>query len=741
MRNNIQAVSGLHRNKAKRNTKGAATARPYLYYPVAGLLLLLVMNFTGCTALDYTISAKNAYERGLYDDAVASGLKAAKGLPSYAPAWYWLGLSQLAKNQYYDALRSFQMVVNITGGRQAFDSHFQIACIHYKMEDWDKVISNATGALGLYKVNKHVEEYWNAKKDLGKIYAYLGWAYYHNGNYDKAINAFYNGLGHYCDDSDFDVPKESPPWVSQSCYCGRGFCYLKRMDYLAALSEFERALKIEPVHKTYLIKCLVGKGEVNFYQGKYAQALKCFNQAMENAPDNEVLCTIYKDKAFTYMGLGDKETALSLIKKAGEIDKNYEADKDLALLYYAAGDKQTAWKYRGGSGCAGVMIKPCQKGSANGVQITGFSENSPAQKAGLFAGDIITKIDNDPVSSVSGFVQKTKALVPGTTVSLTIIREEMEKTVSLQAGSAEPIMESDPLIANLTARSAWKTLPSGTSNNLTSAYFTDANTGYAVGGKGTIVKTTNGGESWSALPSGTSNGLFSVHFTDANTGYAAGDKGTIVKTTNGGESWSALPSGTSNSLHSVCFTDANTGYAAGDKGAILKTINGGASWTIQTPDTSVWLSSVFFADVNTGYAAGTNAGKKNVFKTSDGGAHWTAQMTSGAMEIFTSIVFTDPHTGYLVGDEGLIEKTVNGGADWIIQSSGLAEWINSVCFTDARTGYAVGSDGVILKTTDGGSNWVINQTPGASYNLDDVFFPDAKTGYAVGSNGTILKMK
>ena len=37
-------------------------------------------------------------------------------------------------------------------------------------------------------------------------------------------------------------------------------------------------------------------------------------------------------------------------------------------------------------------------------------------------------------------------------------------------------------------------LPQG--NPLTSIKFTDANTGYAVGYYGTIIKTTNGGSNW-----------------------------------------------------------------------------------------------------------------------------------------------------------------------------------------------------------------------------------------------------
>ena len=55
-----------------------------------------------------------------------------------------------------------------------------------------------------------------------------------------------------------------------------------------------------------------------------------------------------------------------------------------------------------------------------------------------------------------------------------------------------------------------------------------------MGDYGTILKTTNGGENWGAQISGCSNNLYSVYFTDNQTGWAVGGYGTILKTTNGG---------------------------------------------------------------------------------------------------------------------------------------------------------------------------------------------------------------
>jgi photosystem II stability/assembly factor-like uncharacterized protein len=65
-----------------------------------------------------------------------------------------------------------------------------------------------------------------------------------------------------------------------------------------------------------------------------------------------------------------------------------------------------------------------------------------------------------------------------------------------------------------------------------------------VGGRGSffpvtdyaaILRTTDGGVTWTAQSSGTINFLFGVSFTDANTGTAVGGFGTILHTTTGGE--------------------------------------------------------------------------------------------------------------------------------------------------------------------------------------------------------------
>ncbi|MBK7446360.1 MAG: hypothetical protein IPJ45_10170 [Ignavibacteria bacterium] len=93
------------------------------------------------------------------------------------------------------------------------------------------------------------------------------------------------------------------------------------------------------------------------------------------------------------------------------------------------------------------------------------------------------------------------------------------------------------------------------------------------------------GQSWQ-MQNGFKKSLYSNYFTGANTGYAVGDSGKILKTTDGGNNWLQQISPTRNLLKSVYFVNENTGYAVGDTGIILKTINAGVNWIQQLSGTT-----------------------------------------------------------------------------------------------------------------------------------------------------------
>lgn len=111
-----------------------------------------------------------------------------------------------------------------------------------------------------------------------------------------------------------------------------------------------------------------------------------------------------------------------------------------------------------------------------------------------------------------------------------------------------------------------------------------------------------------------------------------------------------------------------------------------------------------------------------------------------------SIKFENPTTATLVGQDGLIMRTVDGGLNWIVQSSGITNVLNSndyVSFYDndgeeVKLQIAVGENGIILKSENDGVNWSV-KTSGTTENLNDVKIFSPNMIFVCGNNGTLLR--
>jgi membrane-associated protease RseP (regulator of RpoE activity) len=64
-----------------------------------------------------------------------------------------------------------------------------------------------------------------------------------------------------------------------------------------------------------------------------------------------------------------------------------------------------------------------------GVRVTGTVSGSPADKAGLQAGDVIVKVGDASIGSMRDFSEALKVLAPGDKVSVTYVRDGTPRTV------------------------------------------------------------------------------------------------------------------------------------------------------------------------------------------------------------------------------------------------------------------------------------------------------------------------
>ena len=93
-------------------------------------------------------------------------------------------------------------------------------------------------------------------------------------------------------------------------------------------------------------------------------------------------------------------------------------------------------------GWLGVHIQPVTAELAEnlglktpeGALVADPQANSPAAKAGILAGDVITAVNGAPVKDAKDLAKQIGAMAPGATVNLTLWRKGEEKTVSFSLG-------------------------------------------------------------------------------------------------------------------------------------------------------------------------------------------------------------------------------------------------------------------------------------------------------------------
>jgi photosystem II stability/assembly factor-like uncharacterized protein len=115
---------------------------------------------------------------------------------------------------------------------------------------------------------------------------------------------------------------------------------------------------------------------------------------------------------------------------------------------------------------------------------------------------------------------------------------------------------------------------SGTNHRVINQLFFVNNTiGYAVGGNGLFLKTTDGGLTWTVAFISPYTNLTGLHFTTPEVGYI-NNAGAIYRTEDGGISWNVQKINPLSIIHQIQFANDTVGYALGDQG-LYKTTSGG----------------------------------------------------------------------------------------------------------------------------------------------------------------------
>jgi len=171
--------------------------------------------------------------------------------------------------------------------------------------------------------------------------------------------------------------------------------------------------------------------------------------------------------------------------------------------------------------------------------------------------------------------------------------------------------ENGTILHTQNGGAAWEPQTSDTTVWLMSIHFVDPDYGWCVGYSvsapytGIILATTDGGKHWvEQTPQGFATPMLeSVYFTDRQNGWAVGGNGWILHTTDGGTTWRGEQRGADQWFSCVRFASPRCGWiVAGDY--VLATANGGLCWVPQQLGCQDGMGVASFSTEEQGWVAG-----------------------------------------------------------------------------------------------------------------------------------------
>ena len=222
---------------------------------------------------------------------------------------------------------------------------------------------------------------------------------------------------------------------------------------------------------------------------------------------------------------------------------------------------------------------------------------------------------------------------------------------------------------------------------------------------------------------------------------AVGQRGHILYSDDGGQQWQQANVPVSSDLNAVYFPSPEQGWAVGNDGVVLHTSDAGANWKKQLDgreigallvkhytalaqaesDNEDWplrvaegqrlaeegadkpLLDVWFADDKTGYAVGVF---NLIMRTEDGGLSWTPfqDRTDNPQNFHLNAIASAGDALYIVGEQGLVLKWKASEQRFVALET---PYQGSYFGVFGKPGEVVvyGLRGNVLRSTDGGLSW------------------------------------
>ncbi len=287
-------------------------------------------------------------------------------------------------------------------------------------------------------------------------------------------------------------------------------------------------------------------------------------------------------------------------------------------------------------------------------------------------------------------------------------------------------------------------------DNLTLVRFNSQGKGCIAGENGTILVSADKSYTWrpGLLPINVDLLFNDIQFSDSQYVYMAARKKTtdmyeLFTSGDGNKTWirSAMPSiGCIRSIGPDSLIGVTDKYS---DASFYLSIDGGNRWDTLSRIPDYYVSDLFAITIDTFWVVGNlNSFEGCIFTTTDHGKHFdrisSVDRTDSKNKAFHSIIFSDPATGWVVGDSGLLLKSVDSGYTWQRQPSPTRATLTKIRFLTPRFGWTFGGSTIFI-TTDGGASW-IDKSILSGIKINDFTCSDTANCWAVGDSGLILHL-
>lgn len=207
---------------------------------------------------------------------------------------------------------------------------------------------------------------------------------------------------------------------------------------------------------------------------------------------------------------------------------------------------------------------------------------------------------------------------------------------------------------------------------------------------------------------------------------AVGGRGLITRSSDGGTTWHPHEAIVPHTLTAVSFSDDRNGWAVGHGAVILRTTDGGDRWRLQFTGPDPESPFLDVMAINAGHIIAVGAFGA-YFESHDAGASWTQRWILEEDMHLNRISADQSGVLYLAGELGTLLRSTDQGANWQTLSTGEDGSLYGVLPLSDGTLLTYGLRGRVYLSSDQGENWESIQTPGTGLLMTGIELAAANT--------------